>query len=79
MERNITLRGFILGEIKMITYEYECKTCAEGFCKEQSITDEALTDCLICGAIDSVFRVISGGQGFALTGDGWYKTDFKDK
>jgi putative FmdB family regulatory protein len=44
----------------------------------QSIKDEPLKDCPACQT-ESLKRLISGGVGFALKGDGWYKDLYSSK
>lgn len=56
----------------MPTYEYACKKCECTFETEQSIKEDALTECPKCHT-HSLERLISGGTGFALKGGGWYK------
>ena len=59
----------------MPTYEYLCKVCSHQFEIEQKISDEPLSECpkCLCCTID---RLISGGTGFVLKGDGWYKDGY---
>lgn len=54
-----------------ITYEYHCNECEEDFTAEQSILDEPLDQCALCGS-EKVFRMISQDGGFILRGDGWF-------
>ena len=60
----------------MPRYQYECETCGESFEQRQSFTDDALTDCPICGAKDSVQRVITQ-VGVVFKGSGFYINDSK--
>jgi putative FmdB family regulatory protein len=51
----------------MPTYTYECASCGE-FEHQQSISEPALDRCPQCGK--AVKRMISGGTGFILKGQG---------
>lgn len=55
----------------MPTYEYEC-TNLHRFEKWQSMKDDALTECLECGA---PVRRIMHPAGIIFKGSGWYITD----
>jgi putative FmdB family regulatory protein len=55
----------------MLTYVYRCKSCEEKFKIEQSIKDDAFTDCPFCKE-GKLQRLISGGSGFILKGGGWH-------
>jgi putative FmdB family regulatory protein len=59
----------------MPTYTYQCHSCGYLFEKEQKIIDSPLTSCPRCGGM--VKRVITGGLGFILKGNGFYATDYK--
>jgi len=56
-----------------VTYEYECVACGHQWETEQKITDPALDTCPKCRQTKAK-RLISGGLGFELKGDGWYKS-----
>jgi putative FmdB family regulatory protein len=58
-----------------MTYEYRCAVCDHTFEAEQSIKDEPLEDCPNCHE-GTLKRLISGGQGFVLRGDGWFKDGY---
>ncbi len=51
----------------MPTYGYRCPRCGE-FEEHQSILDEALKACPLCGS--AVQRIITGGSGFIVKGGG---------
>jgi putative FmdB family regulatory protein len=55
----------------MPTYEYACTSCGHEWEAEQSIKDNALTDCPSCSAA-AAKRQISRNVGFILKGGGWY-------
>jgi putative FmdB family regulatory protein len=55
----------------MPTYEYRCGTCEHDWEVEQSIKDDALTECPRCKNATAK-RQISRGTGFILKGGGWY-------
>ena len=55
----------------MPTYEYECEN-KHRFEKWQSMKDDALTECVICG---SPVRRILHPAGIIFKGSGWYITD----
>jgi putative FmdB family regulatory protein len=59
----------------MPTYEYVCSACAHEWEAEQSIKDAALTECPSCHS-PSARRLISGGTGFSLKGEGWAKDNY---
>lgn len=56
----------------MPTYEYECTSCSDRFERRQSIKDEPLTDCPVCGG--QVRRVLFP-VGIVFKGSGFYVTD----
>lgn len=55
-----------------MTYEYCCAVCDHKFEAEQSIKDEPLVECPKCH-VTALRRLVSGGTGFVLQGDGWAK------
>lgn len=55
----------------MPTYEYACTSCNNEWEAEQSIKDNALTECPKCHQ-QTARRQISRGAGFILKGGGWY-------
>ncbi len=55
----------------MPTYEYACSSCQHEWEIEQSIKDDAITECPSCHAA-AAKRQISRGGGFILKGSGWY-------
>jgi putative FmdB family regulatory protein len=55
----------------MPTYEYACTSCGNEWEAEQSIKDNALTECPKCHE-QTAKRQISRGTGFILKGGGWY-------
>jgi putative FmdB family regulatory protein len=55
----------------MPTYEYACTSCHHEWEAEQSIKEDALTECPACHHA-SAKRQISRGGGFILKGGGWY-------
>jgi len=59
-----------------MTYEYTCKTCGHNFEAEQGIKDPPLELCTKCGD-QSAKRLISGGTGFALHGEGWASSSYQ--
>jgi len=67
---------FLVKDVTMPTYEYECKTCSHRFEVFQSMSDEPVKKCPECG--EQVRRLISGGVGVIFKGSGFYVTD-KDK
>lgn len=50
----------------MPTYEYKCTNCSLQFERQQSITENPITECPEC--FGRVQRLISGGIGFILEG-----------
>ena len=59
----------------MPTYEYECRECSYTFEAFQSINDDPLEKCPLCGG--KVKRLIGGGSGIIFKGSGFYITDSK--
>jgi putative FmdB family regulatory protein len=55
----------------MPTYEYACSACQHEWEFEQSIKDNAITECPSCHD-QTARRQISRGTGFILKGSGWY-------
>ena len=55
----------------MPTYEYACSSCNNEWEFEQSIKDNAITECPKCHQ-QTAKRQISRGTGFILKGSGWY-------
>jgi putative FmdB family regulatory protein len=56
----------------MPVYEYRCRTCGHQFEIQQSISDDALTECTECrGELRKVFSPV----GITFKGSGFYKTD----
>jgi len=56
-----------------VTYEYLCTACGHKWEQEQKITDEPEKRCPLC-ELETAQRQVSGGLGFQLTGNGWFKT-----
>jgi putative FmdB family regulatory protein len=59
----------------MPTYEYECTACNKRFEVFQSIKDDPVKECPVCGK--DVRRIISGGLGVIFHGSGFYSNDAK--
>ena len=59
----------------MPTYEYECTKCGHKFELKQRISDPPSEECPECGG--KPIRVISGGGGIILKGNGFYTTDYR--
>lgn len=59
----------------MPTYEYECTKCRKLFELQQKITDKPRERCPECRG--KVIRLISGGGGIILKGNGFYATDYR--
>jgi putative FmdB family regulatory protein len=55
----------------MPTYEYACSSCKHEWELEQSIKEDAITECPSCHNATAK-RQISRGGGFILKGGGWY-------
>lgn len=56
----------------MPLYEYRCRDCGHQFEIQQSLSDDALTECPTCsGGLRKVFSPV----GIAFKGSGFYKTD----
>jgi len=61
----------------MPIYEYRCSVCGKTIELMQKIGDKAPDLCPICGAFNSLKKLISHTS-FELKGSGWYVTDYKD-
>ena len=59
----------------MPTYEYECTKCGHKFELEQKMSEPPSKECPECGG--KPIRVISGGGGVILKGNGFYTTDYR--
>lgn len=59
----------------MPTYEYECIEHGHRFEEFQSMTEEPLDRCPICGG--PARRRISAGAGILFKGSGFYETDYR--
>ena len=56
----------------MPTYQYACTECGHFFEQFQSFTDDALTECPVCGGrLRKVFNAV----GVVFKGSGFYRTD----
>jgi len=64
-------------EIKMPTYEYECRKCGNRFEAFQNMKDEPLKECPKCRG--EVKRLLGVGAGIIFKGNGFYHTDYKSK
>ena len=62
----------------MPTYEYKCENCSHQFDTYQSMKDEKLTKCPVCGK-NTLKRLIGSGGGLIFKGSGFYLTDYKNK
>lgn len=58
----------------MPTYEYECVNTGRRFELFQSMKDEPLSGCPVCGG--TVRRLIGAGAGVIFKGSGFYATDY---
>ncbi|TGK05145.1 zinc ribbon domain-containing protein [Leptospira langatensis] len=61
----------------MPTYDYRCKACGQTFEYFQSMKDDPITTCILCGKSGEVDRLISNGGGIIFKGSGFYVTDYK--
>ena len=60
----------------MPTYQYQCTECGEPLEIQQSFTDDALTECPVCGGrLRKVFNAV----GVVFKGSGFYVNDSKSK
>ncbi|GAA3515479.1 zinc ribbon domain-containing protein [Aeromicrobium panaciterrae] len=58
----------------MPTYQYQCTECGEPLEIQQSFTDDALTECPVCGGrLRKVFNAV----GVVFKGSGFYVNDSK--
>ncbi|HRE42184.1 MAG TPA: zinc ribbon domain-containing protein [Ignavibacteria bacterium] len=61
----------------MPTYDYKCSNCGNQTEVFQSIKDNPITKCEVCGQ-DTLKRMIGGGAGLIFKGSGFYLTDYKN-
>ncbi|HCA43930.1 MAG TPA: FmdB family transcriptional regulator [Bacteroidetes bacterium] len=61
----------------MPTYDYKCTNCGNQTEIFQSIKDNPITKCEVCGK-DTLKRMIGGGAGLIFKGSGFYLTDYKN-
>jgi putative FmdB family regulatory protein len=54
------------------TYSYRCTECDNAFDIRQSFSDDALTECPVCGG---VLRKVFSPVGVTFNGGGFYRTD----
>lgn len=62
----------------MPLYEYKCNECHETMEFIQKFSDPVKTDCKLCGARQSLTKMISSPT-IQFKGNGWYLTDYSDK
>ena len=60
----------------MPIYAYQCSACGHAQDEMQKVSDALLTVCPHCG--QSAYAKQVTAAGFALKGNGWYATDFKN-
>ena len=56
----------------MPTYQYACTECGHFFEQFQSFTDDALTECPVCGG---KLRKVFNAVGVVFKGSGFYRND----
>ena len=59
----------------MPTYEYQCTKCGHRFDKLQSIKDQPLKSCPVCGC--QLERLFGTGSGLIFKGAGFYATEHR--
>ena len=59
----------------MPTYQYACTECGHDFEAVQSFTDDALTECPLCGGR---LRKVFSSVGVVFKGSGFYRTDHRE-
>ena len=60
----------------MPTYDYVCEACEHAFEHFQSIKDEPLKKCPVCGK-RKLRRLIGPGAAIVFKGSGFYQTDYR--
>ncbi len=60
----------------MPTYQYVCTECGHDFETVQSFSDDALTECPVCGAR---LRKVFNSVGIVFKGSGFYRNDSREK
>ena len=60
----------------MPIYAYQCSACGHAHDEMLKVSDAPLTVCPQCGQSTYAKQVTAAG--FALKGNGWYATDFKN-
>lgn len=61
----------------MPTYDYKCDKCGKIFELWQKITEAPMTSCPEKDCDGTVSRILGGGAGFLLKGNGFYATDYR--
>lgn len=59
----------------MPNYEYRCLACGSTFTRLQGMQEARLEQCPECGG--QLERLITGGAGFILKGQGFYRNDYQ--
>lgn len=59
----------------MPTYQYKCTECGHAFERFQSFTDDALTECEVCGG---KLRKLFNAVGVVFKGSGFYRNDSRE-
>lgn len=60
----------------MPTYEYICESCNYDWEIHQKMTDPVIKECPKCKKLKAK-RLVSGGLGFQLKGNGWASEGYK--
>jgi putative FmdB family regulatory protein len=60
----------------MPIYEYLCENCGHAFEEMQTMMEESLLICPVCGK-HTLKRLIGAGSGVIFKGSGFYLTDYK--
>lgn len=60
-------------------YEYNCTKCTASFETTRKMSDPPLTECLVCGTVNTVIRIFSQTAPPVFKGRGWFDSDYKKK
>lgn len=64
--------------IAMMIYGYACACCGNEWDVEQKMTDPPIIECPKC-RVACAKRIVTGGTGFILKGDGWSRDLYASK
>jgi putative FmdB family regulatory protein len=72
------LARYLVGELAVPLYEYQCAACGQRFEVIQKFSDKPVKKCAKCGKSGKVERLVSS-PAIQFKGTGWYITDYARK